>query len=161
MRSLFDLKGERFAAGWFGHRYRFAGRVSGKENKEASGPGWGEQLRHTQTQTRRGQGKDTVSLRGQRRKRQNKGRGVAVNANVKLWNKHLVIIFPGSFLAVVTTAASFRVQGKLKCQRCQYYVRIFWCNVSLWKTKNKPGTSNGMFPNSNGFISHIRPVRSQ
>lgn len=34
MRSLFDLKGERFVFGLFCHRYRLTGKVSGKENKE-------------------------------------------------------------------------------------------------------------------------------
>lgn len=36
MRGLFDLKGERFVIGLFSHRYRFTGKVSGKENKEVS-----------------------------------------------------------------------------------------------------------------------------
>lgn len=41
MRSLFDLKGERFVIGLFSRTYQFTGKVSGKENKEVSKLGGG------------------------------------------------------------------------------------------------------------------------
>lgn len=47
MQSLFDLKGESFVIGLFGHRYQFTGKVSGKENKEVSS--WVEVTAETHT----------------------------------------------------------------------------------------------------------------